>query len=75
MSINFSNHAQEQIRDRKIPIARVNKTIKNYERKIKSFKNRTLRQRRFGSKILEVVTKTEGSKITVITVYYLKEGK
>lgn len=40
---------------------------------VKSFKNRMWRQKQFGSKILEVVTITEGSRITVVTQYYLKE--
>ena len=73
MSIEYSQHAQKQIRSRKIPLKRVNETVRDPKQKIKSFKNRRLRQRRFGSKILEVVTITEGSKISIITAYYLKE--
>ena len=75
MSIKFSDHARKQIKERKIPVNRVNETVKNPERKIFSSRNRKLRQRQFGSKILEVVTVTEGSRITVITVYYLKDDK
>lgn len=56
MSIKFSDHATEQLKERRINIKRVVDTIKNPQEKSKSFKNRTLRQRRFGSKILEVVT-------------------
>ena len=75
MSIKFSDHARKQIKERKIPVNIVSQTVKNPERKLASSRNRKLRQRQFGSKILEVVTVTEGSRITVITVYYLKDDK
>lgn len=75
MSIQFSDHALSQLKSRKISKAKVIETVKNPRRKFKSFKNRTLRQKQFGSKILEVVTVAEGSSITVITQYYLKEDK
>lgn len=73
MSIQFSAHALSQLKSRKISKAKVIETVKKPRRKIKSFKNRMLRQKQFGSKILEVVTSTEGSRITVVTQYYLKE--
>ena len=73
MSIIFSDHALEQIESRKIPKERIKDTILNPQKKIKSYKNRTLRQKQFGSKILEAVTITEGSKITIITAYYLED--
>lgn len=75
MSIKYSDHAGKQIKERKISVNIVNETVKNPERKLVSSRNRKLRQRQFGSKILEVVTVTEGSRITVITAYYLKEEK
>lgn len=73
MSIEFSDHALEQIKARKVPKKKVLITVKKPENKFKSFKSRSLRQKRFGSKILEVVTVTDGSRITVVTAYYLKE--
>ncbi|MDO8486724.1 MAG: DUF4258 domain-containing protein [Candidatus Curtissbacteria bacterium] len=73
MSIKFSDHATRQLKARKISKRDVIQTVKNPEVKSKSFKNRTLRRRRFGSKMLEVVTITEGSTIIVITPYYLEE--
>ena len=73
MNIIFSDHALEQVKSRKIPTKRIIDTIKKPQKKIKSFKNRMLRQRQFGSKILEAVTITEGSKIIVITAYYLED--
>lgn len=72
MSIEFSDHSLKQLKARKIPRSRVLSTIKNPEKKLKSFKNRRLRQKRFGSKILEVVTIAEGPRITIVTAYYLE---
>ena len=73
MGIKFSDHAARQVKSRKIPRKRIIDAIKKPQKKINSFKNRMLRQRQFGSKILEAVTITEGSKITVITAYYLED--
>lgn len=72
MSIKFSEHALRQLKARKIPKGRILLTVRKPASKLKSFKKRMLRRRQFGSKILEVVTITEGSKITVITPYYLE---
>lgn len=72
LDIEFSDHAIGQLKKRGLSVNNVNETVKNPEKKIRSFKNRMLRQRRFGSKILEVVTVTEGSIITIITAYYLE---
>jgi hypothetical protein len=73
MSIKFSDHAVRQLKERKISRKQVIDTVGEPKVTSRSFKNRTLRQRQFGSKILEVVTVTEGSRITVVTAYYLKE--
>lgn len=73
MPIKFSNHAIENLKERYISKKRTIETVKYPDRILMSFKNRRLRQRRFGDKILEVVTVTEGSRITVVTTYYLKE--
>ncbi|MBM3283596.1 hypothetical protein FJY90_05125 [Candidatus Gottesmanbacteria bacterium] len=47
--------------------------LKNPEETINSFRGRKLKRRKFGHKILEVVTITEGDIIIVITQYYLGE--
>lgn len=75
MKIEFSEHARKQFKERKIPKAQVTQTVKTPARKIKSFRNRKLLQKHFGSRILEVVTAIEDAKITVITAYYLKENE
>ena len=73
MPIVFSEHAKQQLKRRRISQQIVVSAIKSTRKTISSFKNRKLRQNRVGGKLLEVVTKTEGSRITVITAYYLEE--
>ena len=48
--------------------------MRNPDKIIASFRGRKLRRRLVSSKILEVVTRTEGSEIIVITAYYLEEN-
>jgi len=60
-----------QLKRREISKKRLIQTVENPEKTIPSFRNRRLRQKTFDDMMLEVVTKTEGSKITVITAYYL----
>lgn len=69
--IEFSDHAKERNRKRKIPIKWILKTVKNPEEILDSFKGRKLNRRKFGNKILEIVTVKEGNKVKVITQYYL----
>lgn len=73
MPIVFTDHAKKQLKERHILQKSVTQAVTNPDRILKSFKNRRLRQKVFGGKILEAVTVTEGSKITIITAYYLKE--
>lgn len=72
MKIIFSDHAKKQLIERKIPKKIVLETVKNPQKKIKSYKNRELRQRQVSGKILEVVTITEEDIVTVITQYWLE---
>lgn len=73
MKIIFSDHANTQRLERKIPRKYVLETIKNPDNNLKSFKNRRLSQRQFGGRILEVVTIKEEDILTVITEYWLEE--
>jgi len=73
MPIAFSDHAGNQLKERYVSKKRTIEAVRNPDNVLASFKNRRLRQRRFGDKILEVVTITEGSRITVVTSYYLKK--
>jgi hypothetical protein len=71
--IKFSDHAKRQLRTRKIPQHVVIQAVGSPQKISSSFRHRKLRQMRFDDKILEVITKTEGSIIIVITAYFLEE--
>jgi Domain of unknown function (DUF4258) len=73
MSIKFSNHALQQINKRKLSEILASEVAKEPEEILKSYRGRKLRRRRIGDKILEVVTRTEGSQIIIITAYFLEE--
>lgn len=73
MPIVFSDHAEKQLKGRNISKKRIIETVKDPDRVLTSFKNRRLRQKKFGDKILETITVTEGSRISVVTAYYLKK--
>lgn len=71
MPIIFSDHAQYQLKTRKIPKSAVIKAVQNPEVIFPSFRGRKLRRMKLNDKIIEVVTRTEGSRITIISAYYL----
>jgi hypothetical protein len=73
MSIKLSDHAIQQIKRRDLSDELIIEIVQKPEEILPSFRGRKLRRRQIGDKILEVVTKTEGSKITIITAYYLEE--
>lgn len=71
MKIKLSDHAKKQRIEREIPLNQILQTIKNPKNKGVSYKNRQLLQRKFGGRILEVVTVKEEDATIVITQYYL----
>lgn len=71
--IVFSDHALAQNKKRKIPKLRIVRTVTNPDEVEQSSRGRVMRRKRFGEKMLEVITVTEGSRVTVITQYYLGE--
>ena len=73
MPIQFSDHALYQLRKRQISKKRATEVVKNSEEIKESYKNRRLRRKVYGDKILQIVTITEGSKITVVSGYYLRK--
>ncbi|MCL4352847.1 DUF4258 domain-containing protein [Patescibacteria group bacterium] len=75
MPIQFSKHALYQLKKRNISKKRVIEVVKNPEEIKDSYKNRRLRRKVYGGKILQVITATEGSRITVVSGYYLKLRK
>ncbi len=74
MKIKFSEHAKEQLRERKIARRLIIQTVNDPESKQKSFRKRLLLRRSFGGKILEVVTVKELDHLVIVTEYFL-EGK
>lgn len=72
MPIEFSDHAKKQLKLRNISQRLAVETVSDPMAKVSTFKGRKLRQKAFGDKILQVITITEGSRITVITCYYLR---
>lgn len=73
MSIQFSDHAKFQLRKRHLTQKKIREIVKNPDEIKPSYKNRRLRRKLVGGKILQVVTVTEGSRITVISGYYLRK--
>lgn len=73
MPIVFSEHAVSQLKRRRISQNIVVKIIKTSKEIISSYRNRKLRRAKVGAKLLEVVTKTEGTRIIVITAYFLED--
>lgn len=71
--IVFSDHAVEQNIKRKIPESRILRTVTSPDDVEKSSRGRVIRRKKIGKKILEVITVTEGSRVTIITQYYLGE--
>lgn len=72
--IEFSDHAKRRNLKRKIPKKWILKTVKELEEIIDSFRGRKLSRKKFGDKILEVVSIKdikERSRIKIITQYFL----
>lgn len=72
MPIVFSDHSKFQLRKRHLPQKLIIEVVKNPEEIRPSYKNRILRRKLVSGKILQVVTITEGSRITVISGYFLR---
>jgi hypothetical protein len=72
MPIIFSEHALSQLERRRISAKRAVEVVEDPNEIIKSYKNRRLRRKVYSDKILQIVTVTEGSKITIVSGYYLR---
>jgi len=72
MPIVFTAHAKFQLRKRHITQKLIKDIVNNSSTIIPSYKNRRLRRRLISGKILQVVTVTEGPRITVISGYFLR---
>jgi len=71
VDIVFSDHAEFQLKKRRISKELVKKAVLNPQSIEPSFRGRNLLRSMIGDKLLEVVIKTEGSVVIVITGYYL----
>ena len=72
MPIKLSDHAKYQLKKRNITQKIVIEAVRNPQETRPSYKNRRLRRKLVSGKILQVVTVTEGPRITVISGYYLR---
>lgn len=72
MQIVFSDHAISRIKERRISSLKIYATVKSPQEILSSFKERHIYRRRYGTKTLEVVTKTEGKIIVIISAYMIK---
>lgn len=70
--IEFSSHSKAQRKKRNILLTDILKTINFPDRIVGSFRNRTIMQKKFNDRVLEVVTVQENDIIIVITQYYLE---
>lgn len=73
MPVAFSDHEKFQLKKRKISQKLARKAVQESIEIIPSFRGRKLRRLLIDDKMLEVVTRTEGSRITIVTAYYLEE--
>ena len=73
MPIVFSEHAKRQLERRKISQKLAKNVVINPDEINSSFRDRKLRSKKIRGRLIEIVTKTEGSKITIITRYFIKE--
>lgn len=73
MPIHFSNHAIKQLEKRGISHKLISRAVETPEEIISTYRMRKLRRIHHNGKLLEVVTKTEGPRISVVTGYYIKE--
>jgi hypothetical protein len=71
VKLEFSSHAKEQLKRRRVSQKKVLKTVDNPDKVLPSYKNREIYRKVFEEKILEVVVINEDNIFVVITAYYL----
>ncbi len=73
VDIIYCDHAETRIKQRNLDKKSIEKTIKNPDNIITGFVERSIAQKKFNNKILEVVFRKLNGGIIVITAYWLKE--
>ncbi|MFC1646606.1 DUF4258 domain-containing protein [Candidatus Omnitrophota bacterium] len=74
MSIIYCDHAETRIKQRELDKKSIEAAINNPNNMMPSFGERSITQKKFNNKILEVVFKKLDGGIIVITAYWLKEA-
>lgn len=74
MEIEFSAHARNQTKRRRISRKRIIETINTGKKEV-SYKMRKTYWKQFGQKTLEVVVANEAGKLIIVTSYYTYENK
>ena len=75
MPIKFSDHAKLQLKRMRIFQKLSLEVARNPDEILSSYKRRRLRRKTVRGKILQIVTVTEGSKVTIVSGYYLRKQK
>lgn len=71
MTIEFSDHSKQMMKERNITEELVTQAIKAPDSVSVSYRSRKLYRKKVQGKILEVVTSQESGKILVVTQYFL----
>jgi hypothetical protein len=71
MKIVYSPHALKRLKQRKILVVEVLKTLKNPDNEFDSARNRKIVNKRFSRRTLEIVYVIENKTLIIITLYYL----
>ena len=70
----YTKHANLRIEQRNLSKAQIEQTVKNPDKILPSFRGRSLVQKDFSGKKLEVVYKKQNDTVIIITAYRLTEG-
>jgi hypothetical protein len=71
VTIEFSDHSKQMMKERNITEELVTQAIKAPDSVSVSYRSRKLYRKKVQGKILEVVTSQESGKILVVTQYFL----
>lgn len=75
MKIIYSDHAKQNMVERRISNKEVETTILNPEKLTDSKKGRIIAQKTIGNRILRVVYKETEKVYIIVTLYYTKVGR
>jgi len=70
----YTRHVRLRMQQRGLSRRLIETTVRFAERRLPTFRGRTMAQKRVGNKTLEVVYKTLNDHTVIITAYWLEEG-